>query len=379
MTQKIRFVDTGKSEFFATVRKRVDAYFKENNISKNANAAMWAKTTFFLGGLVIIYALIISNQFSPLVMLGLAVLLGMFAAFIGFNVCHDAIHGSFSANPKVNKVLSLVFNVIGANAYVWSITHNVVHHTYTNIPGHDEDIEVAPGLIRLSPDEKVTWMQQYQHLYAFLLYGLASLSWVFRKDFKKFYQKRIGQYDNSTHPKGEVFNLFFFKGVYYVLFLIIPLIVLDITWWQFLIGFVAMHLAEGLVLGLVFQLAHVVEGTEFPSPDEEGNIEEAWAVVQMRTTANFARKSWLANFLCGGLNFQIEHHLFPRICHIHYRPVSEIVKKTAEEFGLPYIESETFGGAIASHYKMLRKFGKEAYQESILSRKNAAMVANLNV
>lgn len=372
MTQKIRFVDTGKSEFFATVRKRVDAYFKDNNISKNANAAMWAKTAFFLSGLVILYALIISNQFTPPVMLGLAILLGMFAAFIGFNVCHDAIHGSFSANPAVNKVLGLVFNVIGANAYVWSITHNVVHHTYTNIPGHDEDIEVAPGLIRLSPDEKVTWMQQYQHFYAFLLYGLASLSWVFRKDFKKFFQKKIGQYDNSTHPKGEVFNLFFFKGVYYILFLVIPLLVLDITWWQFIIGFVAMHLAEGLVLGLVFQLAHVVEGTEFPSPDDKGNIEEAWAVHQMRTTANFARKSWMANFLCGGLNFQIEHHLFPRICHIHYRPVSDIVKKTAEEFGLPYIESETFTGAIASHYKMLRKFGKEAYQEAALTKNNGA-------
>jgi linoleoyl-CoA desaturase len=136
-----------------------------------------------------------------------------------------------------------------------------------------------------------------------------------------------------------------------------------------------MHLAEGLVLGLVFQLAHVVEGTDFPMPNEKGNIEEAWAIHQMRTTANFARKSTLANILCGGLNFQIEHHLFPRVCHIHYRPISDIVKQTAEEFNLPYIESETFGGALVSHYKMLKKFGKEAYEQAASQSKKEVATA----
>ena len=192
MSNKVRFVDTHKSEFFATVKKRVDIYFKENNLSKNANGAMWAKTIFFLGGSVLLYALIISNQFSPLIMLVLAILLGMFAAFIGFNVCHDAIHGSFSSNSKVNKVFSFLFNFVGANPYIWNISHNVVHHTYTNIPGHDEDIEVAPGLIRISEEEKVNKIQRYQHLYAFGLYSLASLSWVFRNDFVNFFQKKIG-------------------------------------------------------------------------------------------------------------------------------------------------------------------------------------------
>jgi linoleoyl-CoA desaturase len=246
---------------------------------------------------------------------------------------------------------------------VWNITHNVVHHTYTNIPGHDEDIEVAPGLIRLSPEDKSKKIQNYQHFYAFLLYGFASLSWVFRKDFKKFYQKQIGHYDNSKHPKSEVFNLYFFKGLYYILFIIVPLIVLDITWWQFILGFVAMHMAEGMVLGVVFQLAHVVEGTDFPITNEKGNIEEAWAIHQMRTTANFARKSFLATWFCGGLNMQVEHHLFPKICHIHYPNISEIVKQTAEEFDVPYIENITFTQAIKSHYKMLKKFGVEYRRE----------------
>jgi linoleoyl-CoA desaturase len=360
MSSKVRFVDSKQSEFFATVKQRVDAYFKDKNLSKNANSLMYFKTAFYLGGFLLFYGLIMSNQFAPLTMLYFAIGLGMFAAFIGFNICHDAIHGGYSANPTVNKTFSYLFNLIGANAYVWSITHNVVHHTYTNMPGHDEDIEVAPGLLRLSPEDKINKIQKYQHFYAFLLYGFASLSWVFRKDYVKFFQKKIGNMDNTKHPKGEVFRLFFFKGLYYTVFIILPLIVLtEITWWQFIIGFVVMHFAEGLVLGLVFQLAHVVEGTAFPYVNDQGNIEEAWAVHQMQTTANFARKSFMATWLCGGLNMQVEHHLFPKVCHIHYPNISEIVKRTAEEFNVPYIENKTFLGALRSHYKMLKKFGIE--------------------
>jgi linoleoyl-CoA desaturase len=367
MSQKLRFIDpqSATNRFFPTVRKRVDAYFTENNLSKNANGLMWFKIAFFLGGFVLLYALIMSNSFTPWQMLGLSVGLGMFAAFIGFNVTHDAIHGSLSDHPLVNQVFSLVFNIIGANAYVWSITHNVVHHTYTNIPGHDEDIEVAPGLIRLSPIEELKPIHRYQHFYAFALYGLASISWVFRKDYVKFFKDKIGHYDNSKRPAKEVFNLFFFKAVYYTVFIILPLVFLHVTWWQFIIGFVAMHMAEGLVLGLVFQLAHVVEGTEFPLPNDEGNIEDAWAAHQMRTTANFARTSPVVNFFCGGLNLQVEHHLFPKICHVHYVALSEIVKKTAEEFDLPYIENKTFGLALVSHYNMLKKFGREDYALSL--------------
>jgi len=361
MIQKLRFTETKNSEFYPVLKERVENYFKENNISKNANLAIWSKITFFLGSFVVLYTLMISNRFNHFEMLILAILLGMFAAFIGFNVAHDAIHGSLSENPTINKIFSIVFNVLGANPYMWSITHNVVHHTYTNIPGHDEDIEVAPGLIRLSPEDKLKPVHKYQHFYAFLLYGFASLSWVFRKDYVKFFQKKIGNYDNSNHPKKEYFNLFFYKALYYALFIVIPLIVLNVTWWQFLIGFVCMHLAEGLVLGLVFQLAHVVEGTTFPSPNEEGNIVDDWAAHQMKTTANFDSKNPIVNFFCGGLNMQVEHHLFPKICHIHYTNIAHIVRETAEEFNLPYIENKTFGSALVSHYKMLKKFGKDDY------------------
>ena len=357
---KCKFNTTSKCQFLATTRLRVDQYFKESGQSRNANGSMWIKTAVFLTGFALLYGLIISNIFSAWAMLGLAMGLGVFSAFVGFNVCHDAIHGSFSADKKTNKFFGLFFNLLGASPYVWSITHNVVHHTYTNIPGHDEDIDVAPGLIRISGDEPVNKAQRYQHLYAFPLYGLASLSWALRKDYKKFFQAKVGQQVNN-HPRAEYFNLFFYKAVYYFLFIALPLLVLDITWWQFIIGFLALQFAQGFTMGLVFQLAHVVEGTDFPMPNDDGNIEEAWAEHQMRTTANFATHNRFAAFFLGGLNRQIEHHLFPKICHIHYGAIGKIVKQTALEFNIPYNENPTFTSALRSHYRMLKKFGKDAY------------------
>jgi linoleoyl-CoA desaturase len=360
MSSKVKFTNPRRSAFFPTVRQRVEAHFQAHNISRYANKAMWAKTIFYLSGFLALYLLILSNRLSPELMWGLALLLGIFSALIGFNVCHDAIHGSFSPNPRVNQALSFVFNLIGASPYIWRLSHNVVHHTYTNMPGHDEDIEIAPGLIRVTSEEPLNKIQRYQHLYAFALYSLASLSWVFRKDFVKFFQKKIGQEETGRHPKREYFNLFFYKALYYFLFIGLPLLVLDLSGWQFALGFISMHLVEGLVLGLVFQLAHVVEGTDFPLPNELGQVEEAWADHQMRTTANFAPGSRLASFLLGGLNRQIEHHLFPKICHIHYPAIAHLVRQTAQEFNLPYHESPSFRLALASHYRMLKKFGREA-------------------
>ena len=356
---KVKFNGRKQPGFYAEVREEVDNYFKKSGINKNADGMMIFKSVFFLGALVGLYLLMLFGGFSISILLIIAILLGMVQAFIGFNVSHDAIHGAYSSSRKLNKLMSASFYLIGANPYVWTITHNQVHHTFTNIPGHDEDLEVAPGLVRLSPQEEMKPIMKYQHLYAFFLYGLASLSWVLRKDFVKFFQPKIGQTDNTKHPKREYFNLFFFKAIYYVLFIVVPLLVLEITWWQFLIGFLVMHLSEGLVLGLVFQLAHVVEGTQFPEPDTDGRLDESWAIHQMQTTANFSRNSWLATFLCGGLNYQIEHHLFPNICHVHYPAISGIVKEIAEKYNVPYHENKTFVGALRSHYKTLKRFGRE--------------------
>ncbi|MBT0810050.1 acyl-CoA desaturase [Litoribacter ruber] len=357
MQSPLKFIDSNNSSFFLTVRNRVDHYFEKNGISRRANFQMVAKTVIYITLFISLYLLIILQVFPLFLLLVLAICLGMTMAFIGFNICHDALHGSYSSKPWVNKSLGLLFNIIGANVYIWNITHNKIHHTYTNIIGHDGDLEVAPGMVRVSPIERHKPIYRYQHIYAFFLYALASMSWFFRKDYLKFFQKKIGQHENN-HPTIEYFNLFFYKFIYYTLFIILPLVFMDITWWQYLIGFFALNFAEGLVLGLVFQLAHLVEQTSFPQPEENENIEEAWAQHQMRTTANFARKSKLATFLCGGLNCQVEHHLFPKICHIHYPAISDIVKQTALEHDLPYYENKTFISALKSHANFLKRMGR---------------------
>ncbi len=379
MSQTLRFLDSQNSQFFHTVRTRIEDYFKTNNISKYANSAMVWKTVLYLGSFVALYFTILFEVFPTYINLFLAIALGMNMSFIGFNVCHDAIHGSYSKKPWVNKMLGFIFNIIGANVYVWNITHNKIHHTYTNIIGHDGDLDVAPGMVRVSPEEKLKPIHRYQHFYAFFLYSLASLSWFFRKDYMKFFQKKVGSHVNK-HPKIEYFNLFFYKFIYYSLFIIIPLVVMEITWWQFLIGFLMMNFAEGLVLALVFQLAHLVQDTEMPHPAEHENIEESWAEHQMRTTANFSINSKSAAFFCGGLNFQIEHHLFPKVCHIHYPKISAIVKETALEFGLPYHENGTFYSALQSHYRFLKlagspEFGMEESTKAITEQYTNAPAA----
>lgn len=365
MTKRLKF--PAKSAFFKTLKQRVDQYFVETGTHKYANTTMWIKIVLFLSGFISCYGFIISGLTSNLCMFLLAIFLGIFSAFVGFNICHDALHGAISSNKYVNKAFGMVFNLLGASPYIWTISHNGVHHTFTNIPGHDDDLIVAPGIIRIEANDPIKKIQQYQHWYAFPLYALASLSWAFRKDFMKIFQRKIGQIV-VKHPKKEYFKLFAFKGLYYFLFIVLPLIVLNITWWQFLIGFVAMHIAQGLTMGLVFQLAHVIEDTHFPEAGSNGNMEDAWAEHQMLTTANFASNSRIASFLLGGLNRQIEHHLFPGVCHIHYSKLGLIVKQTAKEFDLPYIESLTFFAAMKSHYRVLKKFAAEAKCEQCVEQ-----------
>lgn len=356
-TSQIQFDKNKLADFYPAVRERVDAYFSQKGISKNFNAFMVAKTVFILMVFILTYILILSNQFNGWATLALAAIHGFFTAMIGLNIGHDAIHGAYTSNPKVNKILGLGFNLIGANDYLWKIKHNIIHHTYTNIPDHDDDLN-QPPIIRMSPHQDKWWIHRFQHFYIFLLYPLSSITWVFSKDFTNFFGKKFIIATGGKHPTIEYFRLFIYKIFYYTVFLIIPLIVLKFAWYQILFGFLIAHFVEGFTLAIIFQLAHIVEDTAFPEPDDNGYIANSWVAHQMFTTANFARKSNLANFICGGLNFQIEHHLFPKICHIHYKKISSIVQKTAEEFHLPYIENLTFFGAVRSHCRAMKSYGR---------------------
>lgn len=371
-TTRIRFAHKNKSvfddagAFIDDVKKRVAHYFETTGRSRHADARMIVKTVLLFTLAFGSYAMILSGWFSVWGMLFFAILMGVGFAGLGFSVAHDALHGAYSSNSTINKFLGYTFDLTGANGYMWKITHNVIHHTYTNIDGVDEDLSVSP-LIRLSPGSKHYWFHRFQHLYGFFAYGFATLNWIFAKDYQQFMKKDIGPYTDKKHPPKEIAILIIMKLVVYTYMIVIPLLVLDITWWQFLIGFLAMHVTAGMILGIIFQLAHVVEGPDFPLPDDEGNMEHAWLVHEMHTTANFAKENKLLSWYVGGLNYQIEHHLFPQTCSIHYPAISSIVKSTAEEYGVPYHYHPTLFRAMGSHYRMLKQLGQPEGGQDVLS------------
>lgn len=341
--------------FIGDVKARVGAYFTDRKLSQKASATMLVKTAAILAVTGGAYGLILSGQFNAWEMLALAAVIGLGIAGIGFSVAHDALHGAYSEDPWVNQALGYIFDLCGANGYMWKITHNAIHHTHTNVLGLDEDLTVSP-LLRLSPHAAWKPIHRFQHLYAFFAYSLSTLFWVFVKDYKYFAQRSLGPYRNLTHKKREWATLFGLKGLYYAWSIVIPFLVLDLVWWMFLIGWLVMHLVAGAVLGVVFQLAHVVEETVHPT-EREGGGSADWMVRQMETTSNFGRDNQALNWFVGGLNFQIEHHLFPRICSVHYPAISRIVKATAQEHGFAYNEHPTFSGAVLSHYRMLERLG----------------------
>jgi linoleoyl-CoA desaturase len=354
---KIVFKKDNK-DFYKEVLSEVNKHFELTGKNKKANTYMYFKTFFFLSVLIVSYLTILFGGFNLLISYVAWIFLGLSSVFLAVNCGHDAIHGAYSDHKRINELMSRSYDFLGANAYMWSITHNVVHHTYTNIEGADEDIESIP-FTRLSPHKKWKPVYRYQYMYIFFLYALSTLFWVFTKDYKKFFQKNIGNYDNKKHPTIQYINLFLFKWLYYVLFLIVPLLLVEMPWYFIVGGFILSHLFEGLAIATIFALAHIVEKTTFLIPDEQGMMKYNWAVHQLYTTADFGRKSKVTSFFTGGLNFQIEHHLFPSICHVHYPAISEIIKLKATEYDIPYYEYDSFFDALKSHISLLKKMGAE--------------------
>ena len=286
--------------------------------------------------------------------------MGLGTAGIGLSVMHDANHGAYSKNQKVNLLVGYLVNFIGGNAATWRMQHNVLHHSFTNIDGHDEDI-APPGVLRFSPHQKRKKIHRLQHWYAWFFYSLMTISWMTAKEFIQLFRyRKMGITKSEKLSFNQLFIELIFTKVFYLAYaLVLPLIFAPVAWYYVVIGFLIMHFLAGLLLACVFQPAHVMPTTEFPLPDSKGAIDNNWAVHQLQTTTNYAPKSRWFGWYVGGLNFQIEHHLFPNICHVHYPKLSVIVQSTAEEYGLPYHTERTFASALRSHMRMLRDLGRK--------------------
>ncbi|HUR95257.1 MAG TPA: acyl-CoA desaturase [Gemmatimonadales bacterium] len=352
-----RFPIRDGNAFLQELRVSVDEYFAQSGISQKANFGRVLGTACLLVLSLVTYGLILSNRFSPIVMLALTGLLGLGIAGIGFTIGHDAVHGAYSEHEKVNRVLGWSFDLVGGSSYLWRITHNVIHHTYTNIHGADEDLSVSP-LLRLSPHAPRHWFQRWQAWYAIPLYAMTTLFWVFVKDYKYLAQKDLGPYANCKHSWKDLAGVAIGKVIYYGWSLVIPFMVVRLPWWQIAIGILTAHAVAGLALGIVFQLAHVVQETMHPEPDEQNAMPQSWVVHELATTANFAPTNSVLNWYVGGLNFQVEHHLLPKVCSVHYPALSPMVRELAVKHGLPYNIHATLGAAIRSHLRALRTFGR---------------------
>lgn len=358
--KSIRFAST-RADFFSTLNQRVNEYFKSKNLSRYANREMKIKTFVMFSIYLIPYFLMITATVTNLwAMFALCIVMGLGIAGIGLSVMHDANHGGYSNKSWVNNLLGFSLNIVGGNAFNWKVQHNVLHHTYTNI--HDVDEDISPrGILRMTPYGDWKFFHRFQHFYAWFFYGLLTLVWVLVKDFV-----RIVRYEKDGMVKKQKANIvtewivLIASKLFYVFYImVLPAMILSVTWWQVLIGFIAMHYVGGFILAIIFQPAHVIDGTEYPMPDGDGKMENNWAIHQLHTTTNFANNNRILNWYVGGLNFQVEHHLFPNICHVHYRNISSIVKETAAEFGLPYKSEPTFIGALVGHAKLLKHLGKK--------------------
>ncbi len=353
--------DTKSTDFFKTLKSRVDEYFKETKKSRSGNFSMYFKTFFMVACYLTPYFFILFGDIqNNWIYSGMWVIMGFFMAGIGLSIMHDAIHGSYSKNKTLNLILGEVINLVGGASINWKIQHNVLHHTYTNIEEFDEDIN-SPFFLRFSPTKKRIGIHRFQHIYAWFFYGLLTLNWAFYADFDSLLRyKKMGLIKSSSKYS---FAFHFFKTLllrigYFVYMIVLPIWLTEASVTAVILNFLLMHFVAGLLLSAIFQPAHVMEVSDFSNAKGGEQIPRDWASHQVLNTVNFATTNKPFTWFVGGLNHQVEHHLFPNICHIHYTDISKIVKKTAEEFNLPYHNEPTFRSALWNHMKMLKQLGR---------------------
>ena len=346
------------NDFYQSLKASVDEYFEKRKLKKTGDWRLFSKTIILIGAAIAIYCSLLLLPMNGWWALLLCATMGFVFASIGFSVMHDANHGSYSTKPWLNDLLGLSANALGASSFFWKQKHNIIHHTYTNVDGIDDDIAKSP-IIRQCETQKWVPAHKIQHLYLVPIYALSSIFWLFFMDFTKYFTRKIYTTDAwKMTPKNHV--IFWVTKILYLgFYIILPIMVWGFLPW--LAGFFLLHATMGLTLSLVFQLAHVVEITEFEqvSLDDSKHIETAWAEFQVKTTANFAMGNKVISWFVGGLNYQIEHHLFPKVSHIHYPAISRIVMEKCRAFNLPYNNYTTMREALASHFRVMKYLGKK--------------------
>jgi len=351
--ERLKF--SGDNSFHREVRRRVEAEFKRCGKHQRDSAQMYLKTAIILTTFALSYVALVFFAVNGWQGLALGLVLGTATALIGFNVMHDGGHQAYSRHSWINRLSALALDMVGGSSYIWQWKHARFHHTWVNVAGHDSDIDLGV-LGRLSPAQPRRPWHRWQHIYLWVLYGVTAIRWHLYGDFRDLITGTIGERP-FTRPRGwDLAALVSGKLVFFTLAFGLPLLIHPIG--TVLLFYALVSAIAGVLLALVFQMAHVVEEAAFPQPDASGrHMDAPWAIHQMQTTVNFAPDNRVLSWLIGGLNFQVEHHLFPRISHVHYPMVARVVEATCREHGVPYLAHRTFAAGIASHYRLLRRLG----------------------
>jgi linoleoyl-CoA desaturase len=348
----------GGGPFYTELKARAREHVSDPGHARTAHRRLYLKSAVMVAWAAASWTLLmfVASGWWQAALLTLS--LGLALAGIGFNVTHDANHGSYSNRRWLNRTMRWSLDLIGASSYVWRVKHNVVHHTYTNIAGADGDIEQLPFL-RLAPDQKRRWFHRYQHFYAWPLYGFFAIKWQLLGDVT---QLIVGHVEGTDlpWPRGRELAGFWLGKVAFLTWAIgLPLVFHPA--WQVALAFIGTSFVLAFTLAVTFQLAHAVDAAEFSSVDEmAGADRKEWARHQVETTVDFAPGNPVLAWYMGGLNFQIEHHLFPRVCHTNYPALAPLVREVCARYGVRYRVHRTLSQALASHVRWLRSMGAPA-------------------
>lgn len=350
LKQRLKFA--GNAEFQIEVKRRADEYFRTSGLHERDCWQMYLKTAVILACFAAFYITLVFLVHTWWLALPFAILLGLTGACIGLCIQHDGSHRAYSDHAWLNRLAAMTLDLVGGSSHLWKGKHVLSHHTYTNITGHDGDIDVGV-LGRMSPYQKRRTLHRWQHYYLWPVYGFMALKWQLYDDFWEIASGKIRGRD-YPRPRGwELVTFIGGKAVFLTLALVIPSLVHPFG--SVLLFFGVTGIVMGMSLAVIFQLAHAVKEAAFlPPPAEAQQVEKSWAVHQVEATVDFARRNRTLAWFLGGINFQIEHHLFPRVCHIHYPALSRVVESTCRDYGVRYAEHRSLWAGIAAHFRWLR-------------------------
>jgi linoleoyl-CoA desaturase len=351
---KVTFENGGA--FIRETRSEVEAYLASRPTRVRGALQLYAKAPVALGLTVGPWAVLLFVR--PGLAGGLLCLLALAvgATLTGFCIQHDANHGAYFRSRRWNHVLGWSADaLLGFSSYAWRVKHNVAHHTYTNIDGFDADFSQTP-FMRFAPAQPARPWYRYQHLYIWPLYLLMGLRWQTVGDIAAFARGRIGE-SALRFPRGwNLAGVLGGKALFVLWALVLPAFVYP--WWAVLIGYVGFSMVTSLIMATTFQLAHCVEEASSASSQDLRTEKPEWAVHEVETTVDFCPRNPVLTWMLGGLNFQIEHHLFPRVPHTHYPRIAEIVRRNCERHGVRYTSQPSLRAALRSHVVHLRTMGR---------------------